>query len=207
MHKEQYATTPQDQWPCPKHESIVGHSILLGQLALLVKHDNTILQSSIDCCPSSRTLSKKEQSWPIYTTVDWCPPGTMTMWANRGSIHTCSDKLARWNYLGYQGSLLSSFMSHPIYMSTLTVGRKFPSTHVDGQFVVVSMWPKQLPSIQSWIRCIPIWIVHKFVPNDNNYCFNCIIPRVWEPTSIWMKWVSLTCPSNQPIQSMRMPKM
>jgi hypothetical protein len=119
----------------------VGHSIPLGQFALLVKRDNshekqstsipvaatTTATTSNNNMDLIRILSKKERTFPIYNTTDWCPPGTTTVWSNQGSIHTCSDKMARWNYLGYQGALLSTFLSEPIYVTTVTVGRKFSS--------------------------------------------------------------------------------
>ena len=35
---------------------------------------------------------------------------------------SCSDKLAKWNLLGVQGSLLSSVMTHPLLMSSATAG-------------------------------------------------------------------------------------
>jgi hypothetical protein len=76
-------------------------------------------------------------------TDAWCPPGTTTDWSGRGSLHTGSDKLSLWNYLGLQGSLLVSLMvvvpdpvpdqqnqcqnqpqPLPLYLSAVTVGRK-----------------------------------------------------------------------------------
>ena len=139
LQKEVYcANLSNDSWPSNQYNHlnapVVGHSIPLGQFALLVKKDNqqqqtqsstvTAFTTNID---HVRILSKKERAWPIYTTTDWCPPGTTTVWSNQGSIHTCSDKMARWNYLGYQGSLLSKFLHKPIYVTTVTIGRKFSS--------------------------------------------------------------------------------
>jgi Adenosine-deaminase (editase) domain len=67
----------------------------------------------------------KTKVWPALLSDDWCPPGTSIVTLNKGSIHSCSDKLCRWNYLGLQGSLLSSMLESPLFLSTLTVGRKF----------------------------------------------------------------------------------
>ena len=38
---------------------------------------------------------------------------------------SCSDKFARWNILGIQGSLLSNFLLEPLYLSTIIVGELF----------------------------------------------------------------------------------
>ena len=72
--------------------------------------------------PSSSSVDKFCQ---FLKSDDWCPPGTTTVVTNKGSMHSCSDKLCRWNVLGIQGSLLFSLLQHPLYVSTLTVGRKF----------------------------------------------------------------------------------
>ena len=36
---------------------------------------------------------------------------------------SCSDKLAKWNILGVQGSLLMNFLSKPIYVSHIIIGK------------------------------------------------------------------------------------
>lgn len=119
-----------DEWPLEAHEPMLGHSIPLGQFALLVKKDPGAPKEHLRPIPpvsaacSLEGRSKKPRLHPARDTTDWCPPGTSTVWSGQGSIHTCSDKICRWNYLGLQGSLLASLMQKPIYMSTLTVGRK-----------------------------------------------------------------------------------
>jgi len=114
-------------WPSEKHEFMPGHSIPLGQFALLTKKDNTQNESvETELTPAAimrAGIAKKESTWPANRSTDWCPPGTTTVWSNHGSLHTCSDKLCRWNCLGLQGSLLAHWME-PLYIATLTVGRK-----------------------------------------------------------------------------------
>ena len=71
----------------------------------------------------SKKQSKK--SWPCTENDMWCPPSCSITNYNKGTIHSCSDKLCRWNCLGLQGSLLMPMLEAPLYMATLTVGRKF----------------------------------------------------------------------------------
>ena len=137
MEKERYdPTLGPDEWPHPVvHEPVGGHSIRLGQFALLVKKDNNVSKSESGTCEDQNVDSSRDTIstlvggrrgkvlWPANSSDDWCPPGT-TIVTKNGSIHTCSDKIARWNCLGLQGSLLASVLANPLYMSTLTIGRK-----------------------------------------------------------------------------------
>ena len=139
LHKETYdAALSAHEWPRQEHPPIPLHSIPLGQCALLLKRDRQ--RSNEEEASSTKTTTttdetlrstshpahKKERStWPLYSTTDWCPPGTTPTWSGQGACHSCSDKLARWNCLGLQGAWLSSLLSSPLYLTTLTVGRKF----------------------------------------------------------------------------------
>ena len=57
------------------------------------------------------------------------PAGTSIPGAHEGCVLTCSDKLAIWNCIGLQGALLSRFIN-PVYLDTITVGRKFSQAHM-----------------------------------------------------------------------------
>ena len=43
---------------------------------------------------------------------------------SRFAVMSCSDKVARWNYLGVQGSLLAAILE-PIYLTSITIGQDF----------------------------------------------------------------------------------
>jgi double-stranded RNA-specific adenosine deaminase len=121
-----------NEWPEANHEAIPGHSLRLGQFALLIKKNTT--SAAVEQVDKSHKLfssdspqphpAQKGKVWPANQSDNWCPPGTSTVAFRKGSLHTCSDKLCRWNCLGLQGSLLASILKAPIYMSTITVGRK-----------------------------------------------------------------------------------
>ena len=109
-----------DEWPSAQHDPILGHARSMGQFALLVKRDNTV-----DEIARPQKCSTTRKGWPALQSDEWCPIGTSIVGYNKGSIHSCSDKLCRWNIMGLQGSLLSSLLDEPIFMDTITIGRKF----------------------------------------------------------------------------------
>mmetsp|Transcript_39622 Transcript_39622/g.83302 ORF Transcript_39622/g.83302 Transcript_39622/m.83302 type:complete len:582 (+) Transcript_39622:94-1839(+) len=143
MAKEKFdASLGPDEWPNQTHEPIAAHSLRLGQFALLVKKDGTITcQSTTNDDPTigpsntqhtkeegstgRDTKRRKKKPWPCGESDNWCPPSCSITNYNKGTIHSCSDKLCRWNCLGMQGSLLMSVLDRPLHMTTLTVGRKF----------------------------------------------------------------------------------
>jgi hypothetical protein len=135
-----------DEWPQTAHKSIAAHSLRLGQFALLVKKDGSAASASqnedneekvstqqqhlpeekcdqeeIDQQPKR----KKTKKWPYREDDSWCPPSCSIPNYNKGTIHSCSDKLCRWNCVGLQGSFLMPLLEAPMYMTTLTIGRKF----------------------------------------------------------------------------------
>jgi len=125
-----------DDWPDERHAPIAAHSLRLGQFALLVKKDGSISQSeptegnieppSTQHQKDSPGREKKlRKPWPCRESDSWCPPSCSITGFDKGTIHSCSDKICRWNCLGMQGSLLMPVLDGPLHMTTLTVGRKF----------------------------------------------------------------------------------
>jgi double-stranded RNA-specific adenosine deaminase len=138
-----------DQWPTTSHTpNDFGSSLQLGEFALLLKKDIGYIAKGSEVNngnhghangkrprynndniqPSATSNTPKPNPWPCQLTDDWCPPGTVpAIQINNttSTIHTCSDKLCRWNVLGCQGTLLAALLKDPLYMATLTVGRKF----------------------------------------------------------------------------------
>ena len=96
-----------DKLPCDNNPSDNKHGLESSELQQQPKNE------------------KKQKVWPCRENDEWCPPSCSIPLFNKGTIHSCSDKLSRWNCLGLQGSLLASVLNEPLYMTTLTVGRKF----------------------------------------------------------------------------------
>jgi hypothetical protein len=121
-----------NEWPEANHDAMPGHSLKHGQFHLLIKKDTK--SAAVEQLDKSQTQissdipqprpPQKGKMWPANQSDDWCPPGTSIVAFQKGSLHTCSDKICRWNCLGLPGSLLASILKAPLYMSTITVGRK-----------------------------------------------------------------------------------
>lgn len=113
----QYLELNPDEYPTEVHSKIQINSRSAGQVAVLVKKNNHKTDGT------SRDASLKSVNYEF-------PIGTSPTDRGEGNVMTCSDKIAKWNALGLQGALLSQFFE-PLYLSTITVGRKFSRVHCE----------------------------------------------------------------------------
>lgn len=122
MFKEKYNyTLDESTWPNQIHGPLNAHSIQLGQLSLLLKKSQIYPQNNNDSKKIKTSLeqhvvqndktemshsngknSRKKKAYPADENDTWCPPGTtiVPFAPDKGSIHSCSDKICRWNCLG-----------------------------------------------------------------------------------------------------------
>lgn len=125
---------PVEEFPCEKHPHLHVTAREQGQVALTFKQDlgssgtssllndtSLIDGSSINGSPTDGKMGDDALSDGTVATV--------RRRSGRGTL-TCSDKIAVWNAVGWQGGLLSRLIA-PVYVDSCTIGRKFSKTHCE----------------------------------------------------------------------------
>lgn len=119
-------------YPVIPHERIHVTARADGEVALLCKRNRgeNIPQASESVESPVRPLkiqkmSSKEEGKGGSTI----PAGTVSASSSDGNVMTCSDKIAKWNAIGLQGSLLLYLFPTQLSLSSVTVGRKFSEVH------------------------------------------------------------------------------
>jgi len=135
------ADLPPNSWPSLPHEAITLANRGEGQIAASVKRDLESMQqeqqeqqeqhqqqeqqeqqnSSEENSKKSKKKGGKEK--PTFAE------GTAEPKTGQGNILSCSDKIALWNIVGLQSKWLVDNVE-PLYLTTLTVGRKFARRHL-----------------------------------------------------------------------------
>lgn len=107
---------PVDRCPDSKpHNQFFVTARKEGQVAPLCKRDGL-----------SQSLKGSE-----ITNEGAVPSGMTSPSSGEGYIMSCSDKIAKWNALGIQGSLLASLLGKGVYLTSIVIGRKFSQLHCE----------------------------------------------------------------------------
>jgi hypothetical protein len=75
-----------------------------------------------------------DQPHPTFLPHSYKEGQTAVTFKGQSTIHSCSDKILRWNILGLQGLSLSGLCSGRILLDGIVVGRKFVRKHAERAF-------------------------------------------------------------------------
>ena len=117
-----YAGLGRYEWPIDSHARLQVSARANGQVAPLLKRVRISNEEEAD------GDERGEQEGGV--TFAFPPPGITLCTSMSSKPLSCSDKIAKWQCLGLQGSLLAGRLL-PVKLSTVTVGRKFSLVHLE----------------------------------------------------------------------------
>lgn len=124
-----YPDLTANEWPIEQHDVLSLSHVVEGQIAVTIKTNLHTTAPPVEDNDGSTLVGVQRLHKPQEGFIE------------RGNVLSCSDKIAVWMSLGIQGSLLlsTSFsatqrLTQPIYLSTITVGRKYSALHAQRAF-------------------------------------------------------------------------
>jgi double-stranded RNA-specific adenosine deaminase len=128
----QYPELNEHEYPLETHPTLHLTAVHEGQVALLVKGGVSsgvvgLESKGGDVLTAAHIADIEAKSMKIEHLSGTFPS---SLWPLRVGLMSCSDKVAKWNALGCQGSLLSGILSGPVYLTTCVIGRKYSHAHL-----------------------------------------------------------------------------
>ena len=135
-----YETLGEFEIPKQKHDTFLPLDVCKGSVAISMKKATTTAAATTTTTTATTTKSdddtaEDEDENEKLVAKGMLAKGTLIVGENKiGRMVTCSDKIAIWNVVGVQGGLLSTQLLEPIFIDSVTIGRKFAFKHCSRAF-------------------------------------------------------------------------